>query len=94
MSEQGRPEDGTDNEGVNMSEGERPVPLRLILPLEIRDDPEKIGAIVVAGESGARIPLRDLATLQVVEAQLRFLAISGELERSVGLTAGSAGSRR
>ena len=30
----------------------------------------------------------------LVEAQLRFLAISGELERSVGLTAGSAGSRR
>jgi len=69
-------------------EGERPVPLRLILPLEIRDDPEKIGAITVAGESGARIPLRDLATLQVAsglasinrEGNSRYLALKFNID--------------
>jgi cobalt-zinc-cadmium resistance protein CzcA len=73
---------------TTMWEGERPVPLRLILPLEIRDDPEKIGAIVVAAESGARIPLRDLATLQVAsglasinrEGNSRYLALKFNID--------------
>ena len=46
---------------TTMWEGERPVPVRLMLPLEVRDDVDKIGAVTVATESGARVPLRDLA---------------------------------
>jgi cobalt-zinc-cadmium resistance protein CzcA len=69
-------------------EGERPVPIRLILPLDIRDDADRIGAITVAGESGARVPLRDLATLQVTngvasinrEGNSRFLALKFNVE--------------
>jgi cobalt-zinc-cadmium resistance protein CzcA len=71
-----------------MWEGERPVPLRLVLPLETRDDPEKIGAITVATESGARVPLRDLASIQITngvaainrEGNSRFLALKFNIE--------------
>jgi cobalt-zinc-cadmium resistance protein CzcA len=71
-----------------MWEGERPVPLRLLLPLETRDDPEKIGAITVAAESGARVPLRDLASIQLTngvasinrEGNSRFLALKFNIE--------------
>jgi len=71
-----------------MWEGERPVPLRLMLPLETRDDPERIGAITVAGESGARLPLRDLAKIQITngvasinrEGNSRFLALKFNIE--------------
>jgi cobalt-zinc-cadmium resistance protein CzcA len=69
-------------------EGERPVPLRLMLPLEIRDDVEKIGALTVASESGARVPLRDLANIQISsgvasinrEGNSRFLALKFNIE--------------
>ena len=73
---------------TTMWEGERPVPLRLILPLEIRDDPDKIGAITVAAESGARIPLRDLATFEITsglasinrEGNSRYLALKFNID--------------
>jgi cobalt-zinc-cadmium resistance protein CzcA len=69
-------------------EGERPVPLRLMLPLDIRDDIERIGAITVATESGARVPLRDLADIQIAngvasinrEGNSRFLALKFNVE--------------
>jgi cobalt-zinc-cadmium resistance protein CzcA len=71
-----------------MWEGERPVPLRLMLPLETRDDTEKIGAITVVAESGARVPLRDLANIRVAngvasinrEGNSRFLALKFNVE--------------
>jgi cobalt-zinc-cadmium resistance protein CzcA len=53
---------------TTMWEGERPVPVRLILPLAIRDDTEKIGAVTVATESGARVPLRDLADIRLANS--------------------------
>jgi len=73
---------------ATMWEGERPVPVRLILPLASRDDPEKIGAITVAGDSGARIPLRDIASIQVAsglasinrEGNSRYLALKFNIE--------------
>ncbi len=73
---------------TTMWEGERPVPIRLILPLDARDDAERIGAITVAAESGARVPLRDLATLQVTngvasinrEGNSRYLALKFNVE--------------
>src|SRR5258705_4876453 len=69
-------------------EGERPVPIRLILPLEIRDDAERIGAITLATSSGARVPLRDLATIQFAngvasinrEGNSRYLALKFNIE--------------
>lgn len=69
-------------------EGERPVPVRLMLPPEIRDEAEKIGAVTIAGESGARIPIRDLATIRTAhalatinrEGNSRFLALKFNIE--------------
>jgi cobalt-zinc-cadmium resistance protein CzcA len=69
-------------------EGERPVPIRLMLPLNIRDDIERIGAITIASESGARIPMRDLANIRIAngvasinrEGNSRFLALKFNIE--------------
>ncbi len=73
---------------TTMWEGERPVPLRLMLPLDVRDDVERIGAITVGAESGARVPLRDLASIQIAsgiasinrEGNSRFLALKFNIE--------------
>jgi len=73
---------------TTMYEGERPVPVRLLLPLEMRDDLEKIGAITVASASGARVPLRELAALRVTQAlttinrenNSRYLALKFNVE--------------
>ena len=73
---------------TTMWEGERPVPVRLLLPLDIRDDAEKIAVVTVAGESGARIPIRDLATVRVAnalatinrEGNSRYLALKFNIE--------------
>src|SRR5436190_14047785 len=50
---------------TTMWEGERPVPVRLMLPQDSRDDIDKIAAVAVTSDSGARVPLRDLASLKV-----------------------------
>jgi len=68
---------------TTMWEGERPVPVRLLLPLSIREDAEKIAAITISGEAGARVPLRDLATIESAtglasinrEGNSRYLAL-------------------
>lgn len=73
---------------TTMWEGERPVPLRVIFPPEVRDDVDKIGAITITGESGARIPIRDLATIRVDSAlatinreqNSRYLALKFNIE--------------
>jgi len=69
-------------------EGERPVPVRLILPPALRDDADKIGAVTVVTESGARVPLRDLATIDTAnglasinrEGNARYLALKFNVE--------------
>ena len=45
--------------------GERPVPVRLRLSHEERADRERIGEILLPTEDGARVPLRDLARIEV-----------------------------
>ena len=50
---------------TQMWEGERPVPVRVLLPLSERGDPESIGAIPVPASGGSRLPLRDLATISI-----------------------------
>ena len=73
---------------TTMWEGERPVPVRLILPLAIRDDAERIGAITIPADGGSRVPLRDLADVQVVngiasinrEGNSRYLALKFNVE--------------
>ena len=73
---------------TTMWEGERPVPVRLILPLTARDDIDKVGAVTVATESGARVPLRELATIRMDkgiasinrEANARYLALKFNVE--------------
>ena len=73
---------------TTMWEGERPVPLRLILPLKMREDPDRVGAITVVSESGARVPLRELADIQITsgiasinrEGNSRYLALKFNIE--------------
>ncbi|MSP98341.1 MAG: efflux RND transporter permease subunit [Betaproteobacteria bacterium] len=76
-----------------MWEGERPVPVRILFPLSERDDIEKIGAITLQSESGARIPLRDLSSITTEnalasinrEGNIRYLALKFNIEgRSMG----------
>jgi cobalt-zinc-cadmium resistance protein CzcA len=73
---------------TTMWEGERPVPVRLLLPLNVRDDMEKIAAITITSESGARVPIRELATIKTAhalatinrEGNSRFLALKFNIE--------------
>ena len=73
---------------TTMWEGERPVPVRLMLPLDIRGDIDRIGAVTLTAASGARVPLRDLATIQVAngvasinrEGNSRYLALKFNIE--------------
>jgi cobalt-zinc-cadmium resistance protein CzcA len=73
---------------TTMWEGERPVPVRLILPPAIRDDIEKIGAITIPAEGGSRVPLRDLADIRIAngiasinrEGNSRYLALKFNVE--------------
>jgi cobalt-zinc-cadmium resistance protein CzcA len=67
--------------------GERPVPVRLMLPLQERQDPSRIAAIQVPA-GGARVPLGSLAHIGVVsgraliarEGGSRFLALKFNVE--------------
>jgi heavy metal efflux system protein len=69
-------------------EGERPVPLRLILPLDDREDIDTISNLTIPGEGGARVPMRNLASIQVAngvasinrEANSRYLALKFNIE--------------
>jgi cobalt-zinc-cadmium resistance protein CzcA len=45
-------------------EDERPVPIRVILPLAERDDEIRIGDIAVPTVGGARVPLREIAHIE------------------------------
>lgn len=45
--------------------GERPVAVRVRLPSSERDDRERVGDIQISNAEGARIPLRDLATIDI-----------------------------
>jgi cobalt-zinc-cadmium resistance protein CzcA len=73
---------------TTMWEGERPVPVRLILPLAARDDVDKVSAVTVTTESGARVPLRDLAAIRMDkgiasinrEGNARYLALKFNVE--------------
>ena len=73
---------------TTMWEGERPVPVRLMIPLANRDDPEKLGAVLIGGESGLRVPLRDLAAIRIAngiatinrEGNSRYLGLKFNVE--------------
>ena len=64
-------------------QNERPVPIRLRLPEKERDDSEKIGNLNVVSPSATRIPLRDLAAMEIArgrtsierEANSRYMAL-------------------
>jgi heavy metal efflux system protein len=68
--------------------GERPVPVRLMLPLTEREDPTRIGEILVPAAGGSRVPLGSLAKIEVVsgraaiyrESGSRFLALKFNVE--------------
>lgn len=45
--------------------GERPVPVRLRTPHAERTDPERVGELLLPTASGARVPLRDLADVEL-----------------------------
>ncbi len=69
-------------------QGERAVPMRLILPEKDRNDMEKIANITVATATGAVIPLRDLSSMNIArgrasidrEASSRYMALKFNIE--------------
>lgn len=69
-------------------EGERPVPVRVLFPFSERDDPDAIGAIQVPTSGGGRIPLHELAKINMDtgracinrEANSRVLALKFNVE--------------
>ncbi len=80
-------------------EGERVVPVRVILPIGAREDAERIGAITLNGADGARIPLSQVASITSTtglakinrEGNTRFLALKFNIEdRDVGSTVAEA----
>jgi cobalt-zinc-cadmium resistance protein CzcA len=80
-------------------DGERPVPVRLILPSPARDDADKIKALQVVTPTGARVPLGQLARITVEngpttivrEGNIRFLALKFNVEgRDMGSTVNDA----
>ena len=74
---------------IDWWEGERSVPVRLILPLAEKDEIARIGALTVPNSAGAHIPLRELSDLGIAqgrasinrEANSRFLALKFNVER-------------
>lgn len=64
-------------------EGERPVPVRLLLPKSVRDDLEKVADLNIPTPSGAKVPLKQLANIEISngvasivrEGNVRFLAL-------------------
>ncbi len=73
---------------TEMWEGERPVPVRVLLPFTERDDPDAIGSIAVPSAGGGRIPLHELAHVSLDagracinrEANSRVLALKFNIE--------------
>ena len=69
-------------------QNERPVPIRLRLPEKERSDSEKIGNLNVVSPSETRIPLRDLAAMEIArgrtsierEANSRYMALKFNVE--------------
>ncbi|SMF94908.1 cobalt-zinc-cadmium resistance protein CzcA [Methylomagnum ishizawai] len=69
-------------------QGERPVPVRVILPTAERDEMEHYGDLMIPTPSGARVPLREVAHQQIEqgrtsierEANRRFLALKFNVE--------------
>jgi cobalt-zinc-cadmium resistance protein CzcA len=69
-------------------EEERPVPIRLMLPPETRDEPEKISNLLLTTPTGARIPLKQVAEISMGsgvasierEGNSRFLALKFNVE--------------
>ncbi len=69
-------------------QSDRPIPVRVRLPLEFRDDPTAIGRLQITSPLGFSLPLSSLGTLQKVggqsevvrENQRRFLPVTAGLE--------------
>lgn len=69
-------------------ENERPVPVRIMLPHPSRDEVDKIGALPITTSTGARVPLRQIADIAIVnglasinrEGNSRFLALKFNIE--------------
>ena len=69
-------------------EGERPVPVRLLLPTSVRDNGQAIGELAVPRPGGGSVPLRELGEIAVAtgaaniyrEANSRYLALKFNVE--------------
>ncbi|MGJ0485090.1 MAG: efflux RND transporter permease subunit [Methylomicrobium sp.] len=73
---------------TDLWQGERPVPVRVILPAGERSNMEQIGNLMLPTPAGARIPIREVADLHIErgrtsierEANRRFLALKFNVE--------------
>jgi len=80
-------------------EGERPVPVRLMLPVAVRENQLAIGELAVPRPTGGSVPLRELAQIGVLsgaaniyrESNSRYLALKFNVEgRDMGSTVNDA----
>jgi len=80
-------------------EGERPVPIRLMLPVDVRENQRAIGELAVPRAAGGSVPLRELAQIGVLagaaniyrESNSRYLALKFNVEgRDMGSTVNDA----
>ncbi len=73
---------------TEMWQRERPVPIRVLLPLSERYDPDLIGGLLVPTSSGTNTPLRELASIEVAggratiyrEGNSRYMALKFNVE--------------
>jgi cobalt-zinc-cadmium resistance protein CzcA len=58
---------------TTMWEGEKIVPIRVRLPSSEKADPERIGDLTVPTASGARVPLRELADIEIADGRISIM---------------------
>ncbi|MBC8066755.1 MAG: efflux RND transporter permease subunit [Deltaproteobacteria bacterium] len=58
---------------TTMWEGEKIIPIRVRLPSSEKADPERIGDLTVPTASGARVPLRELADIELADGRISIM---------------------
>jgi cobalt-zinc-cadmium resistance protein CzcA len=68
---------------ADLFEGEWRVPVRVVLPAEVRDDARALAAVPVVGEGGVSAPLGEVATIREIEGPAQVSRLGGSRTVSV-----------
>lgn len=72
-------------EATQVYEGERRFPLMLRYPSSYRNSPEAFGSILLKSPSGALVPLKDIATIDIVDGPAQIFREGGKRRLVVGV---------